>query len=55
MTLQVVLGIVTVLYGAPVYIAIVHQALAVVVWVLILRARFLSGYPIATSVRGTAA
>jgi cytochrome c oxidase assembly protein subunit 15 len=52
MLLQVVLGIVTVLYGAPVYIAIVHQALAVIAWVLILRARFLSGYPIATSVRG---
>ncbi|MEM1074898.1 MAG: heme A synthase [Pseudomonadota bacterium] len=52
MALQIILGIVTVLYGAPVYIAIVHQALAVVVWVLILRARFLSGYPVATSVRG---
>jgi cytochrome c oxidase assembly protein subunit 15 len=53
MSLQVVLGVVTVLYGAPAHIAIFHQALAVVVWVLILRARFLSGYPIATSVRGT--
>ncbi|MGD9295445.1 MAG: COX15/CtaA family protein [Roseobacter sp.] len=51
--LQIILGIVTVLYGAPAYIAIFHQALAVIVWVLILRARFLSGYPIATSVRGT--
>ncbi|MEP4198139.1 MAG: heme A synthase [Aliishimia sp.] len=49
--LQVVLGIVTVLYGAPWYIAIVHQALAVVLWVLILRARFLSAYPMASSVR----
>ncbi|ABG32263.1 heme A synthase [Roseobacter denitrificans] len=53
MTLQIVLGIVTVLYGAPAHIAIFHQTLAVIVWVLILRARFLSGYPIATSVRGT--
>lgn len=52
MTLQIVLGIVTVLYGAPAHIAIFHQSLAVIVWVLILRARFLSGYPIATSVRG---
>ena len=52
MALQIVLGIVTVLYAAPMHIAIVHQALAVVLWVLILRARFLSGYPIATSVRG---
>ena len=54
MVLQIVLGIVTVLYGAPAYIAIFHQSLAVIVWVLILRARFLSGYPIATSVRGAA-
>ena len=54
MSLQIALGIVTVLYGAPAYIAIFHQALAVIVWVLILRARFLSGYPIATSVRGAA-
>jgi cytochrome c oxidase assembly protein subunit 15 len=53
MSLQILLGIVTVLYGAPVHIAIFHQLLAVIVWVAILRARFLSGYPIATSVRGT--
>ncbi|WP_298835939.1 heme A synthase [uncultured Roseobacter sp.] len=53
MSLQIVLGIVTVLYGAPVHIAIFHQLLAVVVWVLILRARFLSGYPVATSLRGS--
>jgi cytochrome c oxidase assembly protein subunit 15 len=49
---QVVLGIVTVLYAAPWQIAIVHQFLAVVLWVLILRARFLSQYPLAQSVRG---
>ena len=52
MALQIVLGIVTILYAAPAHIAIVHQALAVIVWALILRARFLSGYPVATSVRG---
>ena len=52
MALQIVLGVVTVIYAAPAHIAIVHQGLAVIVWVLILRARFLSGYPIATSVRG---
>ncbi|THF91537.1 MAG: heme A synthase, partial [Sulfitobacter sp. SK025] len=34
MVAQVALGIVTVLNAAPVHIAIVHQALAVVVWVL---------------------
>ncbi|WP_339759877.1 heme A synthase [uncultured Sulfitobacter sp.] len=49
---QVVLGIVTVLNAAPVHIAIWHQVLAVILWVLILRARFLSGYPIPTSLRG---
>ena len=50
---QIVLGIVTVLYAAPFQIAIVHQLLAVLLWVLILRARFLSAYPITTSIRGT--
>jgi cytochrome c oxidase assembly protein subunit 15 len=49
---QVVLGIVTVLYVAAWQVAIVHQVLAVVLWVLILRARFLAQYPRAQSVRG---
>ncbi|MEQ9258476.1 MAG: COX15/CtaA family protein [Roseovarius sp.] len=49
---QVVMGIVTVLHAAPWQIAIVHQVLAVVLWVLIIRARFLSQYPLAQSVRG---
>ena len=53
LSLQIVLGIVTVLYAAPVHIAIVHQVLAVILWVLILRARFLSAYPVTTSIRGT--
>lgn len=53
LTLQVVVGVTTVIYAAPVHIALVHQALAVVLWVLILRARFLSAYPIATSLRGS--
>lgn len=52
LALQVAVGITTVLYAAPVLIALCHQALAVVLWVLILRARFLSAYPIATSLRG---
>ena len=52
LALQVVWGILTVLYAAPVHLALVHQALAVVLWVLILRARFLSAYPIADSLRG---
>jgi len=49
---QVVLGIVTVMTAAPWEIAIAHQILAVAVFVLILRARFLSAYPQITSVRG---
>ncbi|MEO9515770.1 MAG: heme A synthase [Paracoccaceae bacterium] len=53
MVLQIVLGIVTVLYAAPLHIAIFHQILAVVLWVLILHARYLSAYPVATSIRGT--
>lgn len=52
LALQVVLGIVTVLYAAPWPLAIAHQALAVALWVLILRARFLSAYPRAASLRG---
>ena len=51
--LQGVLGIVTVIYGAPWHIAIAHQLLAVLLWVMILRARFHAAYPTATSVRGT--
>jgi len=50
--LQVVIGIVTVIYSAPLHIAIIHQFGAVVLWVLILRARFLAAYPLAQSVRG---
>ncbi len=52
LALQVVLGITTVVYAAPVHIALAHQALAVILWVLILRARFLCAYPVATSLRG---
>jgi heme a synthase len=50
--LQVVLGIVTVLNGAFLHVAITHQAGAILTWVLILRARFHAGYPAAQSVRG---
>lgn len=52
LSLQIVLGIVTVLYGAPWQVAILHQFLAVVLWTLILRARYLTAYPLATSIRG---
>jgi len=52
---QIVLGIVTVMTAAPWEIAIAHQVLAVILWVLILRARYLTLYPIATSIRGARA
>ena len=54
MFIQVVIGIVTVIYSAPVNIAIVHQLGAVVLWVLIIRARFLAAHPHPQSVRGKA-
>jgi cytochrome c oxidase assembly protein subunit 15 len=46
------LQILTVLYIAPWQLAIAHQFVAVVLWVLILRARFLSLYPRAQPIRG---
>ena len=49
---QVALGIYTVVTGAPWQVAILHQLGAVVVWVLILRARFAVQYPRVTSIRG---
>jgi cytochrome c oxidase assembly protein subunit 15 len=52
MVLQVVIGIVTVITMAPWQIAIVHQVGAVILWVLILRGRFLAQYPQTQSVRG---
>lgn len=52
---QIVLGVVTVLLAATWEVAILHQFLAVILWVLILRARYLTAYPIVTSIRGRAA
>ncbi|SFQ95700.1 heme A synthase [Poseidonocella sedimentorum] len=52
LSLQVLLGIVTVMHGSPWSIAILHQLGAVALWVAILRARFLAGYPPAQSIRG---
>lgn len=51
-TLQMVLGIITVLYSAPWQLAITHQLGAVILWALILRGRFLAQYPRAQSIRG---
>ena len=52
LALQIVLGIVTVLYGAPMNLGIAHQLTAVLLWVLILRARHLSQYPLGGTIRG---
>lgn len=53
LALQMVIGILTALYSAPVHIAIVHQFTAVLLWVAILRARYLARYPLKQSIRGT--
>jgi cytochrome c oxidase assembly protein subunit 15 len=52
---QMVLGIITVMHSSPWYLAILHQFGAVVLVVLVLRARFLSLYPLPQSVRGAGA
>ncbi|MCV6586245.1 MAG: COX15/CtaA family protein [Marinibacterium sp.] len=51
LSVQIVLGITTVLYAVPWQLAILHQITAVVLWVLILRARYLGAYPIQTSIQ----
>ncbi len=48
---QVALGVVTVLSAAALHPAISHQIGAVVLWVSILRARYLANYPAAGSIR----
>ena len=49
---QVVLGIVTVMHAAPLNLGLAHQSGAVLLWVLIIRARFLAQFPIVQSIRG---
>ncbi len=49
---QMVIGIYTVLTAAPLHIAIVHQAGAILTFSLIILARYRAGYPKAQSVRG---
>jgi len=49
--IQMALGIITVLYAAPWYFAIVHQVGAIFVIVLILQASFAANYPAEQSVR----
>ena len=45
MILQVTLGVLTIVYSAPWYFAIVHQFGAVLLWLAAIRARFLAGFP----------
>ena len=52
MVLQLALGIMAVLYSAPLSLAIIHQLGAVALWVLVLRARFHARYPYPQSLRG---
>lgn len=49
---QIALGIAAVMTAAHLHVAITHQVVAVLLWVLILRARFAAAYPVSTSVRG---
>lgn len=52
---QVVLGIATVLSVAHLHVALTHQVGAIILWVMILRGRYLAQYPVAGSIRkGTA-
>lgn len=53
LTLQMLIGVVTVLYSAPAHIAIVHQFTAILLWVAILRARFHARYPLPQSIART--
>ena len=52
MVVQMGIGIMTVLYSAPLALALLHQFGAVVLFVLVLRGRFLAQYPKSQSVRG---
>jgi cytochrome c oxidase assembly protein subunit 15 len=55
LVVQVALGIYTALSAAQLHMAITHQVGAVVLWVLVIRARHVSAYPIQGSIReGTA-
>ena len=52
---QVAIGIAAAVTAAQAHVAITHQIGAVILWVLILRARHLAQYPVAGSIRkGTA-
>jgi cytochrome c oxidase assembly protein subunit 15 len=54
LALQILIGIITVMYSAPWQLAILHQLGAVALWVAVLRGRYLARYPVLTSIRGAA-
>ena len=55
MVVQMALGIYTALTAATLHVAITHQVGAVILWVLVIRARHLAAYPVQGSIReGTA-
>ncbi|WP_136684952.1 heme A synthase [Falsirhodobacter xinxiangensis] len=51
MVAQMLLGIFAALTGAHLHVAITHQIGAILLWVLILRARYLAQYPLVGSIR----
>jgi cytochrome c oxidase assembly protein subunit 15 len=52
--LQVALGIWAVLSQAQLHVAITHQALAILLWAVVIRGRFLARHPVAARIRGHA-
>ena len=49
---QMLLGIITVMYAAPWYFAILHQLLAIFLWFAVLHAIFVTAFPVADRLRG---
>jgi cytochrome c oxidase assembly protein subunit 15 len=49
---QIALGVWAVLSSAQLHVAITHQAVAVLLWVLVIRGRFLARHPVAATIRG---
>jgi len=50
---QLILGIITVMNSSPWNLAIFHQFSAILLWLAVIRGRFLAGFPIVASVRSS--
>jgi cytochrome c oxidase assembly protein subunit 15 len=48
---QLVLGVITVMNSSPWNLAIFHQFSAILLWLAVIRGRFLAGFPVITSLR----